>query len=130
MKWFCLLNGKERRILLYMDTEWENTQFTRCRHDLVNLWVVCLMKRRVDNNVLKSDEKEMIFKDQWPVSWLFLWSSHSIVFKSKAAHYTAGTLSMGTRIAAMETNNGTYCLQKRIEKFPLIGLTSKETKID
>ena len=36
--------------------------------------------------------------------------------------------TIGTTKAAIEANNGTYCLRKRIEKFPLIAISKKIKK--
>ena len=44
------------------------------------------------------------------ILWTTLYSGHFVYQKS----------TIGTTITAIEANNDTYCLQKRIEKFPLI----------
>ena len=40
-------------------------------------------------------------------------------FKSFSGNFFYRKLTIGTTITAIEANNDTYCLQKRIEKFPL-----------
>ena len=49
----------------------------------------------------------------------------------KKSECTAGTFSIGstigTTITAIEANSGTYCLQKRIEKYPLVAILISES---
>ena len=71
---------------------------------------------------------EALMKEKYVLGYINF-QEHFRISRSIEREFFLLEVNNGETIAAIESNNDTYCLQKRIEKFPLMELISKSNLV-